>query len=390
LADSCAPSTDLPGAPDPPGLYVHVPFCRSICPYCDFTVALTDPGALEALAEAVLAEARRRAPGLNPRTLYFGGGTPTELPGAVLARLVRELRGAGRPLEVAVEANPESVTPAKVAALLEAGAGRISLGVQSTRDSMLRTLGRNHSAAQARRAFETLRQEGVPSINVDLMFGLPGQTPGVWAETLQEILAWGPDHVSAYALELSPAVPMARRMAAGRLRPLPEPRAQAQYEQLCGALARAGFEHYEVSNFARAGHASHHNRGYWEGRPYVGLGPGAHSFDGVERSWNVRRYREYLRRIEAGESAREDAERLTPAQRRIEHLMLRLRTAGGWDFGEPGSPLGAADRQAALDWAREQNPAHVVADARGLRFTEAGFWYSQGLIADLLGRLAEA
>lgn len=372
------------------GIYVHVPFCRSICPYCDFTVALSDPAQFGALASAILQEAELRAPNLVPSTLYFGGGTPTELPGELLSRLVRGLARAAVGLEVTVEANPESVTAEGMRRLREAGVTRVSLGVQSADPGLLRTLGRGHTLEGARDAYRAIREAGIPTVNVDLMFGLPGQDPSRWEASLDELLSWEPDHLSAYALELNPAVPMARALASGRLRALPDEAGEAQYSRLCARARAAGLEHYEVSNFARPGARSEHNQAYWSGRAYVGLGPGAHSFRESERAWNVRRYREYIRRIQSGESALEGREDLSAGQRLLERIFLGLRTASGVVFGELPSGDREAVAEAARAWAPRQNLEWVALGADRMSFTEAGFWYSQGLTADFIAGVETA
>lgn len=364
-------------------MYAHVPFCRTLCPYCDFTIARSDPDAHAGLARALLGEWRRRGGGLRPRTVYFGGGTPTELPAELLTGLVRELCAAGTAVEVTVEANPESATPATLRALRSAGVTRLSLGVQSTRAHLLELLGRGHGAGGARAAFDAAREAGFDSVNVDLMFGLPGQADADWAGTLDEVLAWRPDHVSAYALELNPRVPMARRIESGRVAPLSEQQAGRHYEHLCARMRGAGWRHYEISNFCLPGHESAHNLGYWQDRPYLGLGPGAHSFDGRDRSWNVRPHRVYARRIEAGGDAEEGRETPTPEQRRLERLFLALRTAGGVELGS----LGPGAEAAAGKWAGLQDTDRVTCAAGRLSLTEAGFWYSQTLTADLASAL---
>lgn len=372
------------------GLYVHVPFCRTLCPYCDFTIALTDAAQHQPLADSLLEEARRRAPGLVPETLYFGGGTPTELPAEILANLVRVLSAGGLGVEITVEANPESVTGEMAGALARAGVGRVSLGVQSVDTKMLATLGRGHTAARAREAFKALRVAGIPALNVDLMFGLPGQGLGAWKATVEEILSWEPDHLSAYALELSPAVPMARQLASGARTALPDESAEEQYQWLIDRARGAGFEHYEISNYSRPGRRSRHNEGYWSGRPYVGLGPGAHSYDGRGRRWNVRRYREYIRRIQAGEDAAQGSESLDLGQRMLEHVFLSLRTAEGMRFNRIPEDFPPGIQEAALRWAQRQDPSRVRASVEAVALTETGFWYSQGLIAELSACLPSA
>ena len=379
----CTWSADPAPAPAVPGVYVHLPFCRSLCPYCDFTIALRDPRAYRPLTQALLREWAARAPAAPPPTVYLGGGTPTELPSELLGELLGELTAGGAAREVTVEANPESATAGKLAALRAAGATRLSLGVQSSVPRVLAVLGRNHGVSAARAAFVAAREAGFASVNVDLIFGVPGQTLAEWESTLDEVLGWGPDHLSAYALELDARVPLARAIAAGRLAACPEAEVEAQYAALCRRAGRAGLEHYEISNFCRPGHASRHNQGYWSRAPYVGLGPGAHSFDGARRSWNVRPHRRYVERIAAGESAAEGEERLTQSQHLLERVFLELRTAAGLELGS----LPTAVREAAAGWAARQDPRHVALEGDRLRFSEAGFWYSHGLTAELAALL---
>ena len=219
------------------------------------------------------------------------------------------------------------------------------------------------------------------------MFGLPGQSAELWARTLDEVLAWGPDHVSAYALELSARVPMARRIAAGGLVALPDAATERMYVHLCERAAGAGYEHYEISNFARPGFRSLHNLGYWTGVPYIGLGPGAHSFDGAVRRWNVRPLWDYIRRALAEGTASGGEELLTPAQLELERLYLYLRTSEGLWLGPGGPALGTDTAGATLRWAARQDPELVSAAGDRVRLTERGFWYSDALIADLAAGL---
>jgi len=246
------------------------------------------------------------------RTLYFGGGTPSLLGAASIARLIDAV--GGRPEEVTVECNPEGL---QLDGLRSAGVTRLTLGIQALDDGLLRTLGREHDADGARRAY----REAVGVIDnvcVDLIFGVPGQTREGWRRTLEEVRSWRPAHVSLYGLTYEKGTPFEKIRER-----LPEAQERAMYETAMDALS--GYHHYEISNWALPGFESRHNRSYWEGRPYLGFGPGAHSFDGVERRWNVANVREYLER----EDPVAGRERLTPEQRRIERLLLGLRQDSG-------------------------------------------------------------
>ena len=343
---------------------------------------------MEPLARAILAEHEARRPAQAAETIYLGGGTPTELPAELLAMLLGGLSGGRAAREVTVEANPESVDRERLDSLVAAGATRLSLGVQSTSDRVLRALGRRHDARAARSAFELAREAGVAAVSVDLMYGLPGQSEEDFRASLEEIVRWRPDHMSAYALELEPRVPMARRIASGRLRAPGEEQAARHYELACSILGGAGYEHYEISSFAAPGRRALHNQGYWLGRAYLGLGPGAHSFDGLRtRSWNLRRHREYVSRIEAGKCAAEGSEELSREALALEALMLGLRRAEGLSLE---GPAWKPAQQYVAAWAARQDPARVRLEEDRLRLTEAGFWYSHGLTADLWAGLPES
>jgi putative oxygen-independent coproporphyrinogen III oxidase len=269
-------------APLAVSLYVHVPFCVSKCAYCDFTSEPVGaaPASGAAFTDAVLAVLDRAAgPVLRDvPTVYFGGGTPTVL-GDELVRLVegvRERAGVRDDAEITVEANPDTTTRGLVAALVTAGVNRFSLGVQSFDDDVLRTLGRAHDATAAQRACEVLAQTGVP-FSIDLMCGIPDQSRESWAETLERALTTGASHFSVYPLSLEEGTPLAREVEAGLLAALDPDLAADMMMAASAALAAGGFERYEVANYARLGHESRHNVGYWTGVPYIGVGPSAAS-----------------------------------------------------------------------------------------------------------------
>ena len=265
-------------------LYVHIPFCETKCPYCDFNtyagIEALMPSYVSALANEVAGwgKALERPP---LRSVFFGGGTPSYLPTRDLTRLMRAVRAAfdlPRGAEVTLEANPGDTVRERLAAIRRAGFNRVSIGVQSLDDEELRLLGRRHSAEQAKAGVAAAREAGFDNLNIDLIFGLPGQLVASWEHTLEEALALAPDHVSAYALTLEEGTPMAADVAAGRLRE-PDPDVGAEMYRLAQEmLTGAGYAQYEVSNWAKPGRASVHNLAYWEGRPYLGVGPGAHSY----------------------------------------------------------------------------------------------------------------
>jgi oxygen-independent coproporphyrinogen-3 oxidase len=317
------------------GLYVHVPFCLTRCGYCDFNTYAGLDHLAGRYVDSLIAEANLAAPQWTDATfvsLFLGGGTPTTLPAPTIARLISTLRSrfAFEPnAEITSEANPDTVDEPYLVGLLEAGVTRLSMGVQSFDPRVLESLERIHSPESARIAFTASRAAGFTDVNLDLIYGAHGETLDSWQRTLQEAIAMVPEHLSCYALTIEPATPLGRKVAAG-LTPPPDPDLQAEmYDLTCSALADAGYEHYEVSNWAKPGHRCVHNLGYWDGRPYLGLGAGAHSFRDARRWWNVRPPQEYLEIVASGQLPTGGEEHLTDDERGLERLLLGLRTADG-------------------------------------------------------------
>jgi len=371
------------------GLYIHVPFCAKRCYYCSFNTA-----PLERTAEVgrYVAAARREiallagaawAPGISIGTVFFGGGTPSLLEPAALGELLEGIRGGfelAADAEITVECNPESVTRDKLAAYRAAGVNRVSLGVQSLDDGILRTLGRLHDARGARGAFEAAREAGCDNVSVDVMYGLPDLGQAAWARTIEGVLGWGPEHLSAYGLTLDAGSLWAVTGVAG----LPaEGAVVEQYWALAGAAAGRGLEHYEVSNYARPGFRARHNLVYWRAGEYLAVGPGACGFVGDARYGNVKPVARYCALLEAGALPIDTAERLTPRQRLGERLILGLRLSDG----VPGAWL---DERLAGDTALARRvatwrEAGMLAERDGrIALTEAGFLVSDALFVELL------
>lgn len=319
-----------PGAAAPAsegtGLYVHVPFCSVKCYYCDFTAFSGQGSASDRYVDAVLSEAGLY-PGTVPDTLYIGGGTPTELSAAQLSRLLAGLASRfgpiGRLKESTVEASPETADPARLDALAGAGIGRLSFGLQTASDRLLKSIGRQHGFEDFKRVWADARDRGF-SLNVDLMQGLPGQTARDAREDLEAVLALEPDHLSLYTLQVEDRTLFGKREVE-----VDPDLARATMEDAIERLAAAGLVHYEVSNFARPGREARHNIGYWLDRPGLGLGCGASGFLGGERYQNEEKLKAYLERVERGERPVACAERLTGKEKLGESLMLRLRLLEG-------------------------------------------------------------
>jgi oxygen-independent coproporphyrinogen-3 oxidase len=314
-------------------LYVHIPFCARICPYCAFYKDLLDRSQTWRFCEAILRDLdqQRASFVLSPETIYFGGGTPTALTTSQLEFLLgrfHERLNLSPLAEWTIEANPGSVSARKAALLHELGVNRVSLGVQSWDNDLLKVLGREHSAQQAEQSFHILRAAGFSNINVDLMFGLPGQTIEQWKFTLEKTCALEPEHISAYCLTYEEDTEFFLRHARGEL--LQDTDADAAFfESAMSVLERAGYEQYEISNYAYPGFSSLHNRAYWLGNDYLGIGPSAFSTVGIQRWQNVCDYRAYVDRIFSDQSPRGFSENLTSEMKRTERIALSLRTRDG-------------------------------------------------------------
>ena len=314
-------------------LYLHIPFCARICPYCAFYKERADSAQTQRFCEALVRELEvaKAQFDLAPQTIFFGGGTPTALS---TAQLDFVLGGFHNSVDLScleewtVEANPGSVSPRKAALLRARGVTRISLGVQSWDDGLLTLLGREHNAAQAEASYLVMCEAGFPSVSIDLMFGLPGQTLAQWEATLERTVSLQPDHVSAYCLTYEEDTEFFLRHARGEYRQDESSDARF-FEAAHRILEAAGYRQYEISNYARDGHESIHNRGYWFGHDYVGIGPSAFSTVGARRWQNVCDYRAYADRVLAGTSAVETTEALTLEMKRAEQTALLLRTRFG-------------------------------------------------------------
>jgi putative oxygen-independent coproporphyrinogen III oxidase len=370
------------------GIYVHVPFCVKKCYFCSFNTAPFESDAMQRYLRALhreidLVGAVSWAHGLRVETVFLGGGTPSLLDGADLARLLDHVRGAfvvEPDAEVTVESNPESLHVAKLAAYREAGVTRISLGVQTLDDALLPAIGRLHDTASSRAAFMTCREVGFDDVSVDLMYGLPHLSVDAWTSAVRTVLDWEPDHLSAYGLTLDAGSLWGTSGVSG----LPaEEAVVAQYWALTEEAARRGFEHYEVSNYARAGRRSRHNQRYWRRREYLALGPGACGFVGDVRYANVKPVTRYAALLESRVLPIDTSERLTAAQALAERLFLGLRTVDG---------VARADLEARIA-TRPVLQAHVdgwiadglmTGDRERVRLTERGLLVSDTLFVELL------
>lgn len=323
------------------GVYIHIPFCKRLCAYCDFykSVRLSYLEEVVAAMHRELSERRGYLRDQRIETLYFGGGTPSLLSVEQLAglkRRVEELFDCSHLGEVTLEANPDDLTRPYLEGLRKAGFNRLSIGVQSFDDEELRWMNRRHTAQRAEEAVREARAAGFENLTLDLIFGVPGFGEEVLRRNLERVLALEPEHISAYHLTIEPDTALGRKEARGELRAVEESISEREYALVHETLTRAGYDHYEISNYARPGFRARHNSAYWQGREYLGIGPAAHSFDGRSRRWSLDTVESYA----SGGEFRFEQELLTERDRLNEYLMTHLRTAEGISFREMGEQFG--------------------------------------------------
>ncbi len=334
-------------------LYFHIPFCAQICPYCAFYKHTPGKLANAAFVEALLDEvvACSKDYEIAPKTLYFGGGTPTLLSRKHLERLLQGLHerlDLSALVEWTFEANPATYNIEKAALMCDQGVNRISLGVQSWHSETLKLLGREHSPEEAKEAFGILRNVGFDQLNVDLMFSVPNQSLEQWEVDLEQVIAMQPEHISAYNLTYEEDTDFFKQLQAGRFREDSDEDA-LQFRLAIDKLETAGYHHYEISNYARPGAESKHNQAYWAGRDYLGIGPSAVSTIGLKRWKNVADTADYVRQMrEEGSVGKDECEVLTPDQKRMESIALQLRTAEGVSL-DVVEMNGEVDRQMLIE-----------------------------------------
>jgi oxygen-independent coproporphyrinogen-3 oxidase len=378
------------------GIYIHIPFCRSKCDYCDFYSLAGREGQMDTYQKALLAHIGETAPmahDIPVDTIYFGGGTPSFFGDKRLVELLNAIRKQFRvekDAEITLEANPDSVDGKMLRRLRKAGFNRLSLGMQSASQEELEAIHRPHTVQQVREAVAAAKKAKFKNISLDLIYGLPGQTMEQWKATVEYALSLIPQHLSCYGLKVEEGTPLAARVEAGEV--LPDEDAQADlYLWTVGRLARAGYSQYEISNFAKEGYASRHNLRYWLTQPYIGFGPGAHSDFGGRRYAFVRDLDGYIRGVLEGGAIIESEELIPQRERSGEYLMLRLRTTRGieeWEYRRAYF-MDFAPLERRLQEFQAQGWAERTEEGRW-RLTPVGFLVSNQLIGDLLGRQEQA
>lgn len=377
------------------GIYIHIPFCRSKCDYCDFYSLAGRDDRMDQYQKALLSHIKETAPlaqDFPVDTIYIGGGTPSYYGAKRLKELlgvIRKLYKVEKDAEVTVECNPDSVDVKSLKILRKAGVNRLSMGMQSANACELERIHRIHTPQQVNEAATAARKAGFTNLSLDLIYGLPGQTMDSWKATVEHALSLIPQHLSCYGLKVEEGTPLAARVAQGEV--LPDDDQQADlYLWTVGRLERAGYPQYEISNFAKPGFASRHNLRYWLTQPYIGFGPGAHSDFGGRRYSFVRDLDAYIQGVLQGGDIIDESEIIPKRERCGEYLMLRLRTVQGINEQEYRSTyfMDFAPLQARLEQFRAQGWAEQT-DGRW-HFTPKGFLLSNQLISDLLERQEQA
>ena len=370
------------------GLYIHIPFCATRCSYCDF-YSQTNSALRSEYIQALIAEMciRRAEVTATIGTLYFGRGTPSLLSPQEIGRIIEQvyrLFSFSSDAEITLEANPDDLNTSYVQELRTLPINRISMGAQSFHDEDLHFLNRRHNARQVLEAVDTCRNAGLTNLSIDLIYGLPGQTPARWQENISAVLALSPPHLSAYHLIYEEGTLLTRLLHAGKVREVDEEVSLELFRMLREQLTEAGYEHYEISNFARSGYHSRHNSSYWQDTPYLGLGPSAHSFDGRRtRRSNPSDIRRYIVSMAAGKPLFTE-EILTDNDRYNEVVMTRLRTACGLSPDQIGHLFGKESAERCIRTAApfiRDGLLHEEADGR-IRLTEKGIFLSDRIISE--------
>ncbi len=370
------------------GIYIHIPFCKQACLYCNFHFSVS-PGLQNDFTAALLREIPLRLdylPGETIHTVYFGGGTPSLLPADQLVKILDRVRqhfSVAADAEITLEANPDDITDTSLAVWRSGGFNRMSLGVQSFFAADLNWMNRAHDAGQAIRSVGMAQSAGFTNLSLDLIYGLPGLTDEQWRENVNTVVGLGVPHVSCYALTVEPKTALHKLVASGRKSDVVSDDQARQFLEAMDWLGAAGYDHYEISNFARPGLRSRHNSSYWQSVPYIGLGPSAHSFDGGSRQWNVANNALYIKSLQQGELPFEK-EVLQPADQLNEYIMISLRTMEGLQLNEVQARFGEEKRNVLKEKTKMYLAnGQMTADSGKLRLTRAGKLYADGIAADL-------
>jgi oxygen-independent coproporphyrinogen-3 oxidase len=368
------------------GIYIHIPFCKQACHYCNFHFS-TQQKNIPAMVEAIVKEAEMRTDYLNEKveTIYFGGGTPSLLPIADVGFLIADLKKhfvVDENAEITLEANPDDITEERLIAWKAIGINRLSIGVQSFVEEDLKWMNRAHGASLAVWSLE-LAIKHFNNITIDLIYGTPTLSDEQWKQNIETALSLGINHLSCYALTVEPKTALEKLIEKKQLENVDADKQARHFEILVERLQQAGFEHYEISNFAKPGFRSRHNSSYWQGKHYLGLGPSAHSFNGSSRQWNIANNALYITSIEQGTIPFE-MEELTPTQQLNEYIMTSLRTMEGLSFEKVKNDFGEGAANNILEQAERWIASnHLINNNHWLQLTAKGKFMADGIAADL-------
>ena len=377
------------------GIYFHIPFCKTRCIYCDF-FSSTSMKEKEWYVDALCKEISLQSDylkGESTETIYFGGGTPSQLTAEDFKKIFTQIKvsypsALSKPdeMEITLEANPDDLTIEYLDSLKDLPFNRISLGIQSFQDSELDFLNRRHTAQSAIEAVRLCQVAGFNNISIDLMYGLPGQTMVIWKENLHHALALDIQHISAYHLIYEEGTPLYNQSEKKQINPIDEKLSVEMFETLIDTLTESGFEHYEISNFARKGYRSRHNSSYWDGTHYLGIGASAHSYNGVSRQWNVSSIPEYIRSISLGDNSQiSETEKIDEKTAYNDFILTRMRTMEGMNFTELSSVFGKEKADYCIQHAKKYIDTQMLEIKEDhLMLTRKGIFVSDSIMSDLM------
>jgi putative oxygen-independent coproporphyrinogen III oxidase len=373
-----------------PGIYIHIPFCRQACHYCNFHFSVSQKRRGEfvrALVKEIELQKDFFGEAKTMSTLYFGGGTPSLLDAAELEMIFIALNRnfvIDANAEITLEANPDDLTSDKLSELKNLGINRLSIGIQSFFETDLKYMNRSHTAQQALKVLDLAQTGGFENITADLIYGTPGMTDGQWKENILHLINRGIPHISAYSLTVEKKTALDVFIRNGKAAPVDEEQSAQQFEILCEMAAANGFDHYEVSNWGKPGFYSRHNLSYWSGEPYLGLGPSAHSFIPGERMWNIANTGKYIDSLVVDSAIPFESEKLTPDQQYNEYVMTALRTMWGVDKARVSQTFG---EKYSKEMLRQAAPyllkGWMIENSTHLIITQKGRFFSDGIAADL-------
>lgn len=364
-------------------LYIHIPFCQSRCIYCGF-YSTTLLALRDSYVSALVSEMQMREPGSDISTIYLGGGTPSQLTTEQLRAILYNINNVYRvaqDAEITIECNPDDITEEYALAIRKMGFNRVSLGAQTFSDERLRTIRRRHNAQQVDNAIAILRNAGFQNISIDLMYGFPGETLSQWQSDIRHAISLQPQHISAYSLMYEEGTPLHRMLTEGKIEETDEDLSLQMFETLVSQLTAAGYEHYEISNFALPSFRSRHNSAYWHDIPYIGLGAAAHSYDMRSRSWNIADVKEYIRIIGTGKRPVEDSETIDADTHYNDIVTTAMRTREGI----PLDVLTTEQRRYLLDAAQKmaERGLLTISDTH-VSLTHSGIFVSNSVMAELI------